>query len=145
MNRRMHVHDRVLSVVRARMFLHNWWHHIKYLSEKFPDLYSTTRSFISPASFNIFNRLCDTLILLVIAYAKHYPDHPFRPWLMGTEFIEHFFGLARSLLPDLAYNELLKMVKHIMLRQKLLLGVSLMNAERGTLGLVTSWTMMLLL
>lgn len=122
MNRRLSVRDRVLAVVRARMFLHNWWHHINSLCRAFPDLYSATRSFISPASFNIFNRLCDNLIALVISFAKYYPDHPFCPWLMGTEFIEHFFGLARSLLPDFAYAELLKMVKHIMLRQKLLLG-----------------------
>jgi hypothetical protein len=40
---------------------------------------------------------------------------------MGTGFLEHFFGLARQLLPDFAYAELLKMIKHIMLRQKLLL------------------------
>lgn len=122
MNRRLSVHERVLAVVRARMFLHNWYHHIKVLSRAFPDLYSLARSFISPASFNIFNRICDNLISLVMAYAKYYPDHPFCPWLMGTEFIEHFFGLARSLLPDFAYAELLKMVKHIMTRQKLLLG-----------------------
>src|SRR6202451_1225503 len=121
MNRRMNIRDRVLAVVRARMFLHNWWHHIKYLSHKFPDLYSTTRSFISPASFNIFNRICDSLILLVLAYAKYYPDYPFCPWLMGTEFIEHFFGLARSLMPNFTYAEFLKMVKHIMFRQRMLL------------------------
>jgi len=81
-----------------------------------------TRSFISPPSFNIFNRLCDTLIAHVIAYGKYYRNHPFCPWIMGTGFVEHFFGLARSLLPDFSYAELLKMVKHIMLCQKLLLG-----------------------
>ena len=40
---------------------------------------------------------------------------------MGTEFVEHFFGLARMLLPNFTYGEFLKMVKHIMLRQRLLL------------------------
>ncbi len=40
---------------------------------------------------------------------------------MGTGFVEHFFELAQSLLPDFSYAELLKMVKHIMVRQKLLL------------------------
>jgi hypothetical protein len=107
--------------MRARIFLHFWYTHITSLSRVFPDLYSTTRSFISPASFNIFNRLCDTLLLLVLAYAKYYPEHPFCPWLMGTEFIEHFFGLARSLLPNFTFAELLKMVKHTMLHQRLLL------------------------
>lgn len=40
---------------------------------------------------------------------------------MGTEFIEHFFGLVRSLLPNFTFAELLKMVKHSMLHQRLLL------------------------
>ncbi|EIW59893.1 uncharacterized protein TRAVEDRAFT_122203 [Trametes versicolor FP-101664 SS1] len=46
---------------------------------------------------------------------------PFCPWLLGTEFVEHFFGLAHSLLPDFTYAELLKLVKHVMLRQRILL------------------------
>lgn len=40
---------------------------------------------------------------------------------MGTEFVEHFFGLARQLLPNFTFAELIKMVKHIMLRQRILL------------------------
>ncbi|KAF9245412.1 hypothetical protein BU15DRAFT_41271 [Melanogaster broomeanus] len=50
-----------------------------------------------------------------------YPNHPFCPWLLGTEFVEHFFGLARTFLPNFAYAELLKMVQNVMVRQKLLL------------------------
>jgi len=113
--------DRVLAAFRARYFLHMWRLHILKLSKKYLDLYSTARSFISPASFHIFNRLCDTLVLLVIIYTRFYPTQPFCPWLLGTEFVEHFFGLARMLLPNFTYGEFLKMVKHIMLRQRLLL------------------------
>ena len=91
------------------------------MSQRYPDLYSTTRSFISPASFRIFNRLCDTLVLLVIAFARYYPEQPFCPWLLGTEFVEHFFGQARMILPNFTYAELLKMVQHIMVRQRILL------------------------
>ena len=40
---------------------------------------------------------------------------------MSTSFVEHFFGLTQSLLTDFTYVELLKMVKHTMLCQKLLL------------------------
>jgi len=98
-----------------------WRLHILKLANKYPDLYSTTRSFISPASFHIFNRLCDSLILLAVIYARYYPTQPFCPWLLGTEFVEHFFGLARMILPNFTYGEFLKMVKHIMLRQRLLL------------------------
>lgn len=98
-----------------------WRLDILKLSKKYPDPYSTARSFISPASFHIFNRLCDSLVLLAVVYARCYPDHPFCPWLFGTEFVEHFFGLARMLLPNFTYSEFLKMVKHIMVRQHLLL------------------------
>ncbi|KDQ54447.1 hypothetical protein JAAARDRAFT_114803, partial [Jaapia argillacea MUCL 33604] len=112
------------SVLRAQFLLHIWWTHIKNMSLVFPDLYSTTRSFISPASFNIFNRLCESLLLLVLAYARYYPNQPFCPWLLGTELIEHFFGLARMLLPNFTYAELLKLVKHVMLRQRILISSS---------------------
>jgi hypothetical protein len=90
----MAVRDRVLCILRACFWLHFWREHIIMMTSKYPDLYSLQRSFISPASFRIFNRLCDTLLLLVIAYARFYPDQPFCPWLLGTEFVEHFFGLA---------------------------------------------------
>ncbi|EMD33802.1 hypothetical protein CERSUDRAFT_76503 [Gelatoporia subvermispora B] len=121
LNRRMAPRDRVLAALRARFFLHFWHAHIRNLSQEYPDLYSTTQSFISPASFNIFNRMCDSLVLLALAYARYYPDHAFCPWMLGTEFVEHFFGLARTLLPNFTYAELLKLVKHVMLRQHILL------------------------
>jgi hypothetical protein len=79
------------------------------------------RSFISLASFRIFNRLCDTLVLLVIVCARYYPDQPFCPWLLGTKFVEHFFGQARMILPNFTYAELLKMIQHIVVRQRILL------------------------
>ncbi|KII93766.1 hypothetical protein PLICRDRAFT_674207 [Plicaturopsis crispa FD-325 SS-3] len=134
MSRRLSVRDRVVAVMRARFFLHFWWAHIEHMSQKFPDLYSTARSSISPASFNIFNRLCDSLLLLVIAYARFYPDQPFCPWLMGTDFVEHFFGLARMLLPNFTYAEFLKMVKHVMLRQHLLLSGKFNEKRERTSG-----------
>ncbi|KAH9947489.1 hypothetical protein B0H21DRAFT_680678, partial [Amylocystis lapponica] len=110
LNRRMTVQDRVLAALRARFFLHIWYTHIKAMAARFPDLYSTKRSFISPASFNIFNRLCDSLVLLVLAYARVYHDYAFCPWVHGTELVEHFFGLARTLLPNFTYAEFLKLV-----------------------------------
>jgi len=103
------------------MFLHIWWKHIRMLSAQFPDLFSTKRSFISPASFNIFNQMCDSLLLLILAYAIHYPDQPFCPWLMGTEFVEHFFGLACQLLPNFTFAKVLKLIKHLIIWQQILL------------------------
>ena len=67
------------------------------------------------------NRLCDSLVLLVIAHGRHYPDQPFCPWLFGTEFVEHFFGLARTILPNFSYAEFIKMVRNVMVRQRILL------------------------
>ncbi|KAH7911457.1 hypothetical protein BJ138DRAFT_1126007 [Hygrophoropsis aurantiaca] len=121
LSRRASIQDRITSALRARFFLHFWRQHIVMLSNAYPDLYSTSRSFISGPSFHIFNRLCDTLVLLSLAYARYYPDQPFCPWLLGTEFVEHFFGLARMLLPDFTFAELFKIVQHVMVRQKLLL------------------------
>ncbi|KAI0676073.1 hypothetical protein C8Q78DRAFT_1075017 [Trametes maxima] len=121
LNRRMAAQERVLAVFRARFFLHVWQSHIRHMERRFPDLYKPNRAFISPSSLNIFNRLCDTLVLLILAYARFYPKQPFCPWLLGTEFVEHFFGLARSLLPDFTYAEFVKLVKHVMLRQQILL------------------------
>lgn len=113
--------ERVFAALRARMWLQLWYQHVVDLSSTFPDLCSTTRSFISPASYQIFIRLCDSLVLLALAYTKFYPNIPFCPWLLGTEFVEHFFGLARMFLPNFAYAELVKMVQTIMLRQKILM------------------------
>ncbi|KAG6906610.1 hypothetical protein DXG01_012964 [Tephrocybe rancida] len=46
---------------------------------------------------------------LVIIYSITYQDQAFCPWLMGTDFIEHFFGISRMILPNFTYGEFLKM------------------------------------
>ena len=120
MNPNMKTEDRVLAALRARFWLHLWYRHILHLSDVLPDLYSVARSFISPASFQILNRLCDTLILLILAFSRYYSTIPFYIWLFGTEFVEHFFGIARQLLPNFSYAEFLEMVQHIMVRQRIL-------------------------
>ncbi|KAJ3513177.1 hypothetical protein NLJ89_g3093 [Agrocybe chaxingu] len=116
----MTVDDRVLAALRARFWLHNWHKHILYLTARLPDLYSPAWSSISSASFQIFNHLCDTLILLILAYSHFYPTIPFCIWVFGTSFVEHFFGIARQLLPNFSYAEFLKMVQHIMVCQRIL-------------------------
>ena len=106
----MPIKDRLLAALCAPFFLHIWWCHVRSMSSSYPDLLSTQQSFISPASFKILNRLCDTMVLLGLIYAEHYPDQPFCPWLLGTNLLEHFFGTARSLVPNFTYPELLKLV-----------------------------------
>src|ERR1700677_445898 len=61
------------------------------------------------------------LVLLVIAHAQYYPNQPFCPWLLGTEFVENVCGLVRMILPNFTHAELLKMVQHIMVHQRILL------------------------
>ncbi|KAJ7254267.1 hypothetical protein C8J57DRAFT_1437247 [Mycena rebaudengoi] len=49
---------------------------------------------------------------------------PFCPWMHGTDFVEHFFGLARMMFPNFTWAEFLKMVQHVMVRQRILLSGS---------------------
>ena len=91
------IRDCILSTLHARFWFHLWREYIITMTCHYPDLYSTQHSFISPAAFHIFNRLCNNLILLALAYAKYYPD-------------QHF-----------TYTKLLKMVQHIMVHQRILL------------------------
>ena len=120
MNPNMKTEDQVLAALQARFWLHLWYRHILHLSEVLPNLYSLARSLISPASFQILNCLCDTLILLVLAFSHYYPTIPFCIWLFGTKFVEHFFGIAQQLLPNFSYAEFLKIVQHIMVQQHIL-------------------------
>ncbi|KAJ3804237.1 hypothetical protein F5876DRAFT_70806, partial [Lentinula aff. lateritia] len=120
MNPTMSIEDRVLAAFRTQFWLNFVYHHILGLTKKFPDLYSTKRSFILPPSLRIFNQLCDSLVLLVLAYSEYYPGIPFSIHNISTEFIEHFFGVARQLLPNFSYAELLKIIQHVMVRQRIL-------------------------
>ncbi|KAI6140662.1 hypothetical protein BKA82DRAFT_33183 [Pisolithus tinctorius] len=71
------------------------------------------------------------MLLPILAYAKFYRDTPFCPWLLGTEFAEHFFGLARTLLPDFTHAELVKTVQNVMVRQRFLLMDHFREKRRG--------------
>lgn len=121
LSRTITMHDHVLCAIWAQFWLHFWCEHVLFMAKKYPDLYSKEWSFISPASFHIFNPLFDTLILLVIAHSHFYPDQPFCPWIYGTKFVKHFFGLAWMILPNFTWTELIKMVQHVMVHQRILL------------------------
>ncbi|KAJ3742511.1 hypothetical protein DFH05DRAFT_1401798, partial [Lentinula detonsa] len=51
---------------------------------------------------------------------KYYPSAPFSIHNITTEFVEHFFGIGRELLSDFSYAEFLKIVQHIMVRQRIM-------------------------
>ncbi|KAF9526823.1 hypothetical protein CPB83DRAFT_837122 [Crepidotus variabilis] len=52
---------------------------------------------------------------LSLAFAKFYPDQPFCIWLIATDFVEHFFGISRKLLPNFSYVEFIKIAQHVMI------------------------------
>lgn len=70
--------------------------------------------------FFIHEVLSITLVLLILVYSECYPGVPFGVHTIATEFVEHFFGCGRQLLPNFSYAEFLKMVQHIMVRQRIL-------------------------
>ncbi|KAJ3911642.1 hypothetical protein F5877DRAFT_55061 [Lentinula edodes] len=51
---------------------------------------------------------------------KYYPGIPFSIHNITTEFVEHFFGNGRDLLENFSYSEFLKIVQHIMVRQRII-------------------------
>jgi hypothetical protein len=94
MNPNMKTEYYVLAALQACFWLHLWYHHILHLSGILPNLYSIAWFFISPASFQILNCLCNTLVLLVLTFSCYYTSILFCIWLFRTEFVEHFFGIA---------------------------------------------------
>ena len=52
----------------------------------------------SPASFQIMNQLCDTFCFTCTCI-QSLLNYPLCTWLFGTEFVEHFFCIARQILP----------------------------------------------
>ncbi|KAJ7052712.1 hypothetical protein C8F01DRAFT_1331915 [Mycena amicta] len=112
--------ERVVCVFRARHFLTIWRYNVLNAEERYPDLFQKQSSFLADSSFQILMRLSDQLILLMLAHLEYYPDVPFMPWHHGTHFLEHFFGIARSFMPDFSFGQLIEMYKHILIRQRIL-------------------------
>jgi hypothetical protein len=54
--------------------------------------------------------------------------------LYGAEFVEHFFGLARMILPNFTYTEMLRMVQNTMVRQRILLSGNFKENREKQLG-----------
>ncbi|KAJ7176154.1 hypothetical protein C8R43DRAFT_872609, partial [Mycena crocata] len=112
--------ERVVCVFRARHFLTIWRSNLVNANKSYPDLFQTQSSFVADSSFQIFIRLCDQFILLLLAHLEYYPNVPFMPWHYGSHFLEHFFGIARSFISDFSFGQLCEMYKHIGLRQQIL-------------------------
>jgi hypothetical protein len=119
-NRKMPHIERIVCAFRARHFLLMWYNNILKSQARFPDLFQPQSSFLSAPSLQILVSLCDQLILLELVYAEHYPNVPLMLWHFGTDFMEHFFGLGRSFVPDFTYGQLIEMTRHIEARQRIL-------------------------
>ncbi|KAJ7673253.1 hypothetical protein DFH06DRAFT_1292967 [Mycena polygramma] len=112
--------ERVVCIFRARHFLTIWRLNIVKAGTSYPDLFPMQGSFLADSSFQIFIRLCDQFILLLLAHLEHYPNVPFMPWHYGSHFMEHFFGISRSFISDFSFGQFIEMYKHISLRQLIL-------------------------
>ncbi|KAE9393242.1 hypothetical protein BT96DRAFT_796356, partial [Gymnopus androsaceus JB14] len=77
-------------------------------------------AFLADSSFQILMRLSDQFILLTLAHLEYYPNTPFIPSHHGTHFLEHFYGIARSFIPDFSFGQFIEMYKHIIIRQRIL-------------------------
>ena len=85
--------------MRVWFFLHGWR---TYVSTTYNDKKCKrfNKHFISKQSFHILTSMCQSILLLVKAFREYYPEHPFLPWMYGSEAHEHTFGDARNIIPD---------------------------------------------
>ncbi|KAJ7671406.1 hypothetical protein DFH06DRAFT_928301, partial [Mycena polygramma] len=120
MKRSMPHTERVVCVFRARHFLTIWRSNIVNAESRYRDLFQKQSSFLAEPSFQILMRLCDQFILLTLAHLEYYPNVPFMPWHHGTHFLEHFFGIARSFIPEFSFGQFIEMYKHILICQRIL-------------------------
>ncbi|KAI0695988.1 hypothetical protein BC835DRAFT_1414529 [Cytidiella melzeri] len=94
--------ERVTMVMTARFVLMAWRTHVT----KHP-AYLMNIQFISRESYEIFIKICDGLLSLIILYRQYHPTYPLLPWLHGTENCEHIFGILRQLKTDFTYMDML--------------------------------------
>ncbi|KAK4701591.1 hypothetical protein P7C70_g4639, partial [Phenoliferia sp. Uapishka_3] len=119
-NRTMSIDERLKICFRGLHFLRNWRRDVVRLSQLYPGLYSTTRSFLSTGANRILLRQCESLILLIISYRDYYPSTPFCPWQISSAPLEHWFGLCRQLDREFTIGGLFEMVKNVDLRHHIL-------------------------
>jgi hypothetical protein len=88
--------ERLLSAWRALFFLKAWRQHLDRLSKANPSFVDGSSS-ISSDAWEIMERVCTSLILLIEVYATWHPTLPLQPWNLTTRSLEHWFGEARRL------------------------------------------------
>ncbi len=87
--------------------------------------YSKTRHFVSPQCADIIRTLIQGFLQALIIYHDHSGGcHPFIPWLLLTEVIEHVFGICCQIIKDFMMVDFHLMIPKIFvnLRQAVLSG-----------------------
>ncbi|CAG8593895.1 19603_t:CDS:2, partial [Gigaspora rosea] len=112
-NREISPLERCKMVMLGFFFLNHWKNHIQVCAQNYPEFMSVKKNFIASVTFNILTSLSESMILLTIAYRDYYPQYPFTPWMYGSEGCEHFFGLARQVLSDFSFNDLVALTPKI--------------------------------
>ena len=93
-NRSISIETRVQMILRAHFFFEFW--------EKFIEIggYSKKKHFLSPQCVKIIKALTRGFLQLVIIYRDYENGRPLLPWLLGTEAVEHVFGMCRQIVKD---------------------------------------------
>jgi hypothetical protein len=93
-NRSISIEERVQMILRAHFFFEFW--------EKFIEIggYSKTKHFLSPQCVKIIKALTRGFLQLVVIYRDYESGRPLLPWLLGTEAVEHVFGMCRQIIKD---------------------------------------------
>ncbi|EGG10869.1 uncharacterized protein MELLADRAFT_92216 [Melampsora larici-populina 98AG31] len=99
LNQRMPHQDRIISSYTVVFFVCKWKVYLPKRQKEPGSLMNLSSNCISHHSICIFEQLGESLLGLIIAHRKRYPNHPLMPWNHGTECCEQIFGWMRVLLP----------------------------------------------
>ena len=97
-------------ILRAHFFFEFW--------EKFIDIggYSKKKHFLSPQCVKIIKALTRGFLQLVIIYRDYENGRPLLPWLLGTEGVEHVFGMCRQIVKDFTMLDFHHMVPKLFIK-----------------------------
>lgn len=97
-------------ILRAHFFFELW--------EKFIEVgrYMKKQHFLSPQCVKITKALIHGFLQLVFIYRDHEKRRPLLPWLLGTEAVEHVFGMCRQIVKDFTMLDFRLMVPKLFIK-----------------------------
>jgi hypothetical protein len=121
LNREINHAVRIKMVMRSYFFLNIWLDYINQcIRQHSKQFFSAAKSFISSQSYDIFQSLSESMVLLILAHRDYFANFPFIPWEFGTEALEHLFGISRQLVEDFSFYEFYKILRRVLHRDKIL-------------------------